>query len=96
MALADYNRVIDEAAGYGYLSSGARRRQPNQHPDFVEILDYTWSKGIVPNYTKTGEAEPAVRIKMLHTNIDELGLEHPQLVLALIYLTYYNSRRPYS
>ncbi len=33
---------------------------------------------------------------MLHTNIDELGLEHPQLVLALIYLTYYNSRRPYS
>ncbi|GAA5665827.1 hypothetical protein Brsp07_04334 [Brucella sp. NBRC 14130] len=63
---------------------------------FVEILDYTWSKGIVPNYTKTGEAEPAVRIKMLHTNIDELGLEHPQLVLELIYLTYYNSRRPYS
>lgn len=33
---------------------------------------------------------------MLHTNIDELGLEDPQLVLALIYRTYYNSRRPYS
>ncbi|MBB2684874.1 UNVERIFIED_ORG: radical SAM protein with 4Fe4S-binding SPASM domain [Rhizobium etli] len=27
---------------------------PNQHPDFEEILDYTWSKGIVPNYTTNG------------------------------------------
>lgn len=33
---------------------------------------------------------------MLHTNINELGIEYPKLVLALIYRTYHNSRRPYS
>jgi radical SAM protein with 4Fe4S-binding SPASM domain len=54
MALADYKRVIDQAAGMGTFQVALGGGNPNQHPDFVEILDYTWSKGIVPNYTTNG------------------------------------------
>lgn len=54
MALADYKRVIDQAADMGTLQIALGGGNPNQHPDFIEILDYTWAKGIVPNYTTNG------------------------------------------
>ncbi|MFG1295589.1 radical SAM/SPASM domain-containing protein [Xanthobacter variabilis] len=54
MALADYKRVIDQAAEMGTFQVALGGGNPNQHPDFVEILDYTWMKGIVPNYTTNG------------------------------------------
>ncbi|WP_210251557.1 radical SAM protein [Brucella intermedia] len=57
MALADYKRVIDEAAYMGTFQGALGGGNPNQHPHFVEILDYTWSKGIVPNYTTTGRKQ---------------------------------------
>lgn len=54
MALADYKNVIDQAAEMGTFQVALGGGNPNQHPDFVEILEYTASKGIVPNYTTNG------------------------------------------
>ena len=54
MSLGDYKRVIDEAAEMGTFQVALGGGNPNQHPDFEEILDYTWMKGIVPNYTTNG------------------------------------------
>jgi radical SAM protein with 4Fe4S-binding SPASM domain len=54
MALRDYKRVIDEAAEMGTFQVALGGGNPNQHPDFEEILDYTKLKGIVPNYTTNG------------------------------------------
>jgi radical SAM protein with 4Fe4S-binding SPASM domain len=54
MALRDYMRVIDEAAKMGTFQVALGGGNPNQHPDFEEILDYTAMKGIVPNYTTNG------------------------------------------
>lgn len=54
MALSDYKRVIDQAASMGTFQVALGGGNPNQHPDFIEILDYTWLKGIVPNYTTNG------------------------------------------
>ncbi|KNY31733.1 radical SAM protein [Agrobacterium sp. LC34] len=54
MALRDYKRVIDEAAAMGTFQVALGGGNPNQHPDFEEILEYTATKGIVPNYTTNG------------------------------------------
>ncbi len=54
MALADYKRVIDEAAEMGTFQVALGGGNPNQHPDFEEILEYTATKGVVPNYTTNG------------------------------------------
>lgn len=54
MALRDYKRVIDQAAEMGTFQVALGGGNPNQHPDFEEILDYTKMKGIVPNYTTNG------------------------------------------
>lgn len=54
MALADYKRVVDQAAEMGTFQVALGGGNPNQHPDFVEMLDYTKAKGIVPNYTTNG------------------------------------------
>jgi radical SAM additional 4Fe4S-binding domain len=54
MALRDYKRVIDEAAEMETFQVALGGGNPNQHPDFEEILAYTRMKGIVPNYTTNG------------------------------------------
>lgn len=54
MALTEYKRVIDQAAEMGTFQVALGGGNPNQHPDFVEMLDYTWFKGVVPNYTTNG------------------------------------------
>lgn len=54
MALADYRNIIDQAAEMGVFQVALGGGNPNQHPDFVEILEYTASKKIVPNYTTNG------------------------------------------
>lgn len=54
MALDDYKAVIDQAADMGTFQVALGGGNPNQHPDFVEILEYTASKGVVPNYTTNG------------------------------------------
>ncbi|UXS99768.1 radical SAM/SPASM domain-containing protein [Agrobacterium tumefaciens] len=54
MSLASYKNVIDQASDLGTLQVALGGGNPNQHPDFVEILEYTRAKGIVPNYTTNG------------------------------------------
>lgn len=54
MALDDYKKVIDQAAGMGTFQVALGGGNPNQHPDFPEIIEYTASKGLVPNYTTNG------------------------------------------
>ncbi|PSU95754.1 radical SAM/SPASM domain-containing protein [Photobacterium kishitanii] len=54
MALDDYKRVIDQAAEMHTFQVALGGGNPNQHPDFLEILSYTDSKGIVPNFTTNG------------------------------------------
>lgn len=54
MAFSDYKNVIDQAASMGTFQVALGGGNPNQHPDFIEILEYTACKGIVPNYTTNG------------------------------------------
>lgn len=54
MALNDYKGVIDQAADMGTFQVALGGGNPNQHPDFVKILEYTASRGVVPNYTTNG------------------------------------------
>ncbi|MGR7776605.1 radical SAM/SPASM domain-containing protein [Klebsiella aerogenes] len=54
MALNDYKNVIDQAADMGVFQVALGGGNPNQHPDFIEILKYTASKEIVPNFTTNG------------------------------------------
>lgn len=54
MALSDYKTVIDQASKMGVFQVALGGGNPNQHPDFVEILEYTAAKEIVPNYTTNG------------------------------------------
>ena len=54
MPISDYKMVIDQAAKMGTFQVALGGGNPNQHPDFVEMLEYTARKGIVPNYTTNG------------------------------------------
>ena len=54
MELNDYKSMIDQAASMKTFQVALGGGNPNQHPNFVEILEYTKSKGIVPNYTTNG------------------------------------------
>lgn len=54
MKLSDYKRIIDEAKELGVLQVALGGGNPNQHPDFIEIVKYTRERGIVPCYTTNG------------------------------------------
>lgn len=54
MKLDDYKSVIDSAARMGTFQVALGGGNPNQHPDFIEILRYTHEHDIVPNYTTNG------------------------------------------
>jgi radical SAM protein with 4Fe4S-binding SPASM domain len=54
MAIDDYKRVIDQAVEMRTFQVALGGGNPNQHPGFVEIIEYTASKGVVPNYTTNG------------------------------------------
>jgi len=54
IALDDYKKVIDQAAEMRVFQVALGGGNPNQHPGFIEIIEYTASKGVVPNYTTNG------------------------------------------
>ena len=54
MPLEDYRMLISQAAELGVFQVALGGGNPNQHPDFVEILRLTRESGIVPNYTTNG------------------------------------------
>lgn len=55
MKLEDYKKIIDEGAekGLQQVALGGAGN-PNDHRDFEEIVRYTRSKDIIPNYTTSG------------------------------------------
>jgi len=54
MALCDYKNIINQASEMGVFQVALGGVNPNQHPDFIEILEYTASKEVDPNYTTNG------------------------------------------
>lgn len=55
MKLEEYKKIIDEGSkkGLQQVALGGAGN-PNDHQNFVEILEYTRKKGIIPNYTTAG------------------------------------------
>ena len=54
MSMDDYKKVIDAATEMGVFQVALGGGNPNQHPRFVDMLEYAYMKGIVPNYTTNG------------------------------------------
>ena len=54
MSFADFRRIVDECQGRTYQFALGGRGDPDQHPDFSEMLKYCRNHGIVPNYTTSG------------------------------------------
>ena len=54
MPFEDYEGVISQAAGLGVLQVALGGGNPNQHPDFIRILETTRGHGVVPSYTTNG------------------------------------------
>lgn len=55
MSLANVYKVTEEAVNAGVLQIALGGGNPNQHPQFVEILRIIREAGIVPSYTSNGE-----------------------------------------
>lgn len=54
MGLDLYRRIILEAKELGVFQVALGGGNPNQHPDFLEILKITKENGIIPSYTTNG------------------------------------------
>lgn len=55
MSLEDYEFLIKEAASMNVLQVALGGGNPNQHPEFIKILEITRNKyGIVPSFTTNG------------------------------------------
>jgi radical SAM protein with 4Fe4S-binding SPASM domain len=50
----DYRKIIRQAKEIGVLQVALGGGNPNQHPQFIQILEETASQGIVPSYTSNG------------------------------------------
>lgn len=55
MALEDYRLVIDQAKKVGVTQVALGGGNPNQHPEFTNILRVTRESNIVPSYTTNGQ-----------------------------------------
>lgn len=54
MTLEDYKSIIDQVDQSVMQVALGGAGDPNDHPDFEKILEYTTDHGIVPNYTTSG------------------------------------------
>ena len=55
MSLEDYKKIINEASPYVMQVALGGKGDPNLHENFKEIIEYTRSKNIIPNYTTSGK-----------------------------------------
>ncbi len=55
MAFEDYERIMVEAKANNVFQVALGGGNPNQHPQFCEILEVTRKYGIVPSYTTNGD-----------------------------------------
>lgn len=79
MSLADYKGLIDQAADMGTFQVALGGGNPNQHPDFIEILEYTASKGVVPNYTTNGRglSDEVLKASRKYCGAVAISTHHP-------------------
>lgn len=54
MALNDYKKIIDECKSSLFQVALGGHGDPNKHAQFKEILEYTKTNGVIPNYTTSG------------------------------------------
>ena len=55
LGLDDIHNVLEQASDCGTLQVALGGGNPNQHPDFIEILRLIREKDIVPSYTSNGD-----------------------------------------
>ena len=55
MPLEQYTKIIAQAETAGVLQVALGGGNPNQHPDFVSILEVTRKHHIIPSYTTNGQ-----------------------------------------
>jgi radical SAM protein with 4Fe4S-binding SPASM domain len=55
MSLDEYRHIMSQAKKVGVLQVALGGGNPNQHPDFIEILRITNEYNIVPSYTTNGQ-----------------------------------------
>lgn len=55
MDIEEYTRLVKEAQQLGVLQIALGGGNPNQHPDFIEILRVTREHSIIPSYTTNGQ-----------------------------------------
>ena len=55
ISLADYKYLLNQASDIGVFQIALGGGNPNQHPDFIKILEVTREAGIVPSYTTNGD-----------------------------------------
>lgn len=54
MSVDDYSKIMSQSKEAGVLQVAIGGGNPNQHPEFEEILKITYENGIVPCYTTNG------------------------------------------
>lgn len=55
MSLKNFKLIIDQIKDYANQVALGGRGDPNEHPNFKDIVEYTVEKGVVPNYTTSGK-----------------------------------------
>lgn len=55
LAIIDYKSILQQAKALGTLQIALGGGNPNQHPEFVKILELTRKYGIIPSYTTNGQ-----------------------------------------
>lgn len=55
MDIKEYTRLVKEAQQLGVLQIALGGGNPNQHPDFIDILRVTREHSIIPSYTTNGQ-----------------------------------------
>jgi radical SAM protein with 4Fe4S-binding SPASM domain len=54
MPIIDYEKIIEQAKQVNVLQIALGGGNPNQHPNFIDVLKLTHDSGIVPSYTTNG------------------------------------------
>lgn len=55
IALDEYKMIMEQAEKVGVLQVALGGGNPNQHPDFISILNVTRAHNIIPSYTTNGQ-----------------------------------------
>lgn len=68
MSFSEYKHLIDQCPGKVFQVALGGAGDPNKHPNFEQILSYTKSLNIVPNYTTSGFniSEEEIRLTKLY------------------------------